>query len=194
MNHIIIILLGSNIFNILVDRIDTAFNMIEHSYINNTVENTNITWFLSGGIKNNNNGENFQLNSNYKIKSEASIMKSHIDLNIEKFNKNFKSNSIILNWFFVLDEISTNTAENFIMVSKYLNSTNITFNKIYVVTSKFHQKRANRILQLIDSNSSNKFHWVLSDLKLADSDYWENLHWDNISNDVAKAKQNFLYN
>ena len=65
MQNIFIILLGCNIYSILMNRLETSFN---HIYsLNNSVNK--ITWFLSGGIKFNHPG----------AKSEASIMKSYID-------------------------------------------------------------------------------------------------------------------
>jgi len=207
MNSIFIILLGCNIYSILINRIETSINFIENNF-KNEEEETKITWFLSGGIKN-----NF-----IETRSEASIMKSHIDNHIEtKYNidsittfthessifsidskysmgidgqiesktyKNVKKSNI--SWEYILDEKSTNTAENFIIASNYLNITSNPYDKIFVVTSDFHFVRANYMLSLIDM--SKKFEWILADMELDDSKHWEQIHIKNVFSDVQKAK------
>jgi hypothetical protein len=152
-------------------------------FLNN--KTTKITWFLSGGIKKNSVG----------AKSEASVMKSQInniidlkckknEKNVNNFNHNLYSNLI---WDYVLDEKSTNTAENFIWASHFLNTTNQVFDSIYVVTSAFHYSRSKKILDLIDS--SKHFKWILGDLEEKDSRYWESIHIKNVPSDVLKAKK-----
>lgn len=200
--NILMILLGCNIYSILLNRLETSFmfietnaNIIQEQNITlfSTQDNlfqknkTKITWFLSGGIKTNIVG----------AKSEASIMKSQIDniidLKYEKnkkkkknsnFNSNFNSNLI---WDYVLDEKSTNTAENFIWASHFLNTTEQVFDVVYVVTSAFHYLRAKKMLNLIDT--SKNFKWILGDLEEKDSRYWESIHIKNVATDVFKAKR-----
>ena len=132
---------------------------------------TKITWFLSGGIKNNHPG----------AKSEASIMKSHIDnyINI-KFSDDYN-----INWDFFLDELSTNTAENFIRASDFLNKTTTIFDSIYIVTSDFHYKRASMMINLIDP--SRQYNWILGDKELYDSRRSEEIHIQNVHSDISKA-------
>jgi hypothetical protein len=194
------ILLGCNIGTLLLNRLETSFRFIETNfytnnnfYINtNTNTNTNnfinllenknstakITWFLSGGVKNNFNG----------AKSEASIMKSQIDNNItlKYTNPSISSYSGIIEWDFVLDEKSTNTAENLFWASHFINTTTKSFDSIYVITSDFHYKRTNLMLKLIDP--SKNFKWILGDLEEKDSRYWESIHIKNVESDVSKAK------
>ena len=223
MNSILIILLGCNIYNILSNRLESTFKFIEENYKNNTTnypiliptqtnnsayfdhmysntlnnqndyEITKITWFLSGGIKNPFPG----------AKSEAFQMKSHIDNHINMKYSNgilgtpdgLISHKDKIVWDFVLDEQSTNTAENFIWASHYLNSTSESFESVYVVTSDFHYNRASLMLNLIDS--SRKYDWILGDLEQDDLRYWESVHIRNVDLDVSKAKSNikkFNYN
>lgn len=212
--NFLLILLGCNIHHILLNRLETSFKFIEqNTYIkpkknndlnSSTVNSSSfqddifisknkITWFLSGGIKNNFEG----------AKSEASIMKSQIDNTINlKYNSddyvdsynstdysNYtdSSNSTdSIEWDYILDEKSTNTAENFIWASQFLNTTSELFDSIYVITSDFHYKRASLMLNMIDS--SRTFNWILGDLEDKDSRYWENVHIKNVGSDVLKAK------
>lgn len=199
MQNILIILLGCNIYSILKNRVDTSFNHIELIHQNSQQTQTQtqsesqiqtkITWFLSGGIKNNHPG----------AKSEASIMKSHIDNNINmrfssgfgktektgKTNTKSHSPSYDIQWDFVLDELSTNTAENFIRASDFLNRTSNTFDSVYIVTSDFHHKRASMMINLIDP--SRQYNWILGNAELSDSRKWEEVHIQNVHSDVSKA-------
>lgn len=188
--NILMILLGCNINSLLINRLETSFMFIEQNLnknispnnltnffdSNNSNSNSNpyITWFLSGGIKNNFKG----------AKSEASILKSQIDNTISlKYNESVNKK---INWDFVLDEKSTNTAENFIWASQFLNTTTQFFNDIYVVTSDFHFQRANQMLKMIDP--SRNFKWILGNLEEKDSRYWETIHIRNVESDVTKAR------
>jgi hypothetical protein len=196
--NILLILLGCNIGSILMNRFEASFRFIEND-LHSTNElcivsnplldlfephntpTTQITWFLSGGIKNNFKG----------AKTEASILKSQIDNNISLKSTNDNDTSIqtqfeSIKWNFVLDEKSTNTAENFIWASQFLNTTTQVFDDIYVVTSDFHFQRASRMLKLIDP--SRNFKWILGDLEEKDSRYWETIHIQNVESDVAKAR------
>jgi len=191
--NILLILLGCNIYSILLNRLETSFKFIEDTINpnNNIGFNTNttttttylfeqnkITWFLSGGIKNNFLG----------AKSEASIMKSQITNIIDlKYNLDTQHHhQVKFGWNFVLDEKSTNTAENFIWASQFLNTTEEKFDSVYVITSAFHFKRASTMLNLIDP--SRTFKWILGDLEEKDSRYWESVHIKNVGSDVSKAK------
>jgi len=167
--NIFIILLGCNILNILENRIDTSLNFIQNNFLNLN-EKITITWFLSGGIK----------NKFVDTKSEASIMKTNLE-NI--FNNNEYSK---ISFEFILDEKSTNTAENFIFASKFLNSTNYMFDNQYIVTSDFHYNRAKLMISLIDP--SRNFDWILGGYEQTDSKYWENIHIKNVESDVTKAR------
>jgi len=92
------------------------------------------------------------------------------------------------NWNYIIDDVSTNTAENFIMVNKIKKNYN--FESIYVVTSDFHYERAKKIADLIDEN--NVYNWILSPQEERDSRHWERIHMKNIENDVISAKRHLL--
>ncbi len=74
-------------------------------------------------------------------------------------------------WDYVLDEKSTNTVENFIQASQFLNTTTKTFDSVYVITYDFHYTLTQTMLKLIDS--SRNYKWILGDLEERDSRYWE---------------------
>ena len=189
---ILLILLGCNIRSILLDRLETSIKFIEqfiqsdantsHVVSLNSFEVSNpqikITWFLSGGIKNNLEG----------AVSEASILKSQIDnnINLKSTNALTKTQFDGIEWNFVMDEKSTNTAENFIWASHFLNTTTQSFDDIYVITSNFHFQRASRMLELIDL--SRNFKWILGEIEEKDSRYWEKIHIRNVETDVVKAR------
>lgn len=162
--NLLYILLGCNIDIILRDRI---YHAIEHA---NNYNNATINWFLSGGIK----------NSLDDVESEAHKMKKHIEI-IQNDN-----------WNYILDTEATNTAENFIMVNKLLNTNKYNYDNIFVVTSDYHHERAKRIADKIIIN--NNFDWILSPLFLHNSVYMEKIFMRNVDVDVeiALSKYNEL--
>jgi len=163
MKNIFLILLGCNITSLLMDRVMTSINFIE-----NNLNNFNkITWYLSGGIK-----FHGQL-------SEASIMQYELTNRIG--SRNLHRN---ISYEYILDELSTNTAENFYRTSKYLNTSYEEYDDIYIITYSFHHNRANLMMTLIDP--SRNYNWILGNLQQHDSVYWENIHIKNIHNDVNK--------
>jgi len=165
---IMIILLGCNVFNLLVDRMETTYSLIQEIVkMEEGVDNIHL--FLSGGKKNSD-----------ALESEAILMKKQFEkYGVERY---FHSENIQ----YILDEKSVNTAENFIRASHYLNTTEIQYDEIYVVTSQFHHKRAEKMLGKIDP--SRMFQWVLGEQQLHDSNHWENIHIRNVDADVEKAK------
>ncbi len=56
--NIFIILLGCNIYSILLNRIDFTLYFINNNYYSNNNNKINITLFLSGGVKQNINHHN----------------------------------------------------------------------------------------------------------------------------------------
>jgi len=168
---IIIILLGCHIGFILHDRVNTAVKFA-NSYNSNIkyyeLENYKINWYLSGGKKHENARD-----------SEAILMKKLIT----------SKNESKYNWNFIIDEVSTNTAQNFILANKIQTFEN--FDDIYVVTSEFHYERAKKIAELSNENS-DKYKWILAPKESTDSAYWEKIHMKNIENDVVSAKRHLL--
>jgi hypothetical protein len=108
MIHILLILLGCNISYLLNDRISTAVQFASK------LNNTNVNWFLSGGIK----------NPGTDTITEAEKMALEIS-NFEKFYINNTTNN---KWNYIYDTVATNTAENFIMAKKFLDNDNISKN------------------------------------------------------------------
>ena len=166
--NVLLVLLGCNISYLLNDRISTAVQFAGN------FNKTSVNWFLSGGIKN---------PSEDRI-TEAEKMAS-------KISEFEKSNSLDLtgnNWNYIYDTVATNTAENFIMVKKYLDETTIDYSEVFVITSEFHYNRAKKIAEkIIDTEVS----WILSDAELHDSRYWETIHIKNVDADVKNANEKF---
>ena len=166
---ILIILLGCNITTILYDRIYTALTISE------IYPNAQIDWFLSGGIK----------DPTRDTTSEAEKMHQAI----AQFNINNTSSMKV--WNYVYDTISQNTAENFIMVERYLKTNGSQYDRVYVATSQFHYERAKQFQELILPDG--KFDWVLSPMEMSDSYYWEKIHIKNVEQDVERAAKKYYY-
>jgi len=166
--NILLILLGCNISYLLSNRIDTAINFV------GKFNETNIDWFLSGGIK----------NPNEDTVTEAEKMARQIS----KFEKYYTDDIRGNNWNYIYDTVATNTAENFIMARNFINKENKNYDEVYVITSEFHHNRANKIAEkILDVNPK----WILGDAKLDDSHYWERIHIKNVESDIRKAINKF---
>ena len=165
MNYLLFILLGSHVTEVLNGRVKTAVDFAANN------NNTHIDWFLSGGV---NGGVNGGVKSGSAGVSEA-----------EKMAYLIANKSYGVEWNFILDETATNTAENLVAVREMGGLEK--YSDIYVITSEFHFNRAKMITDLLIEN--NEFKWILSDVALHDSAYWESLHIKNVESDVAKAKQ-----
>ena len=160
----LIVMLGCNVMRLLNNRIETAINFVSNE------RNIDFDWFLSGGIK----------NPNESLVSEAYKMSQMIEN-----SGSFSYGVLKENWNYILDEESTNTADNFVMLKKMLEKNPDKYSEIYVVTSDFHFNRASLFADKIIEN--NDFNWILSDLELHDSRYWETIHIKNVDNDIKKA-------
>lgn len=172
--NILIVILGSNVLNLLNDRINLGISFASDER-NSKNKNIEIDWFLSGGIKNPGERES--------AASEAYKMSEMISK-----SDDFTYGVLKEKWNYLLDEISTNTAENFIMLKKMLENNQNKYSEIYVVTSDFHFNRAELFANTIIEN--NKFNWLLSDMELHDSRYWETIHIKNVDNDIRKSIKN----
>ena len=164
----LIVMLGCNILNLLNDRMIAGINFALNE------RDIHFDWFLSGGIK---NLEESSISEAYKMSQMISNSNEFV------YGSNSKKK-----WNYILDEVSTNTAENFIMLKKMLENNPNTYSKVYVVTSDFHFNRASKFADKIIEH--NGFNWILSDLELHDSRYWETIHSKNIDNDIKKAQNN----
>jgi len=169
----LIVMLGCNVLHLLKSRMKIGIDFALNE------RNSEIDWFLSGGIKNPNES------SPELLKSEAYKMSQMIS-NSDEFVYGSESKT---EWNYILDEASTNTAENFIMLKKMLEENPGKYSKVYVVTSDFHFNRAEMFANKIMEN--NEFNWILSDIELHDSRYWETIHIRNVDNDINKALAKF---
>jgi hypothetical protein len=170
MLNVLLILLGCNISYLLNDRIITAVNFVS------TFNETNVDWFLSGGIK----------NPLENTATEAEKMANEISKMQETYANELTGNK----WYYIYDTVATNTAENFVMVNQYLKEHLNTYDEIYIITSKFHHNRANKIAnKIIDK----KVKWILGNAELKDSAYWETIHMKNIDTDITNAINNILH-
>ena len=191
--NILIILLGCHISLLLNDRVNTAIQYLINIEQNELI---NIDWFLSGGIK--------YHSTSVKLLSEADKMEQliinnfkHICLpHILDHDDHHNTDDLIdcskLKSTYIKDTIATNTAENFIMVDKFISSTNFTnqlYSKIFVVTSDFHYIRAKKLLDF--TIPSNNFECILGKAEYENFRQMESVHILNVESDVNKAKYKF---
>ena len=166
--NILLILLGCNISYLLNDRITTAVK-----FASNFID-TNVNWFLSGGIK----------NTHEDTITEAEKMA----FEISKFEEGYVNDITGSKWNYIYDTVATNTAENFIMAKNFLDQSLNKYSDVYVITSSFHHNRAKKIAEKIIDNDIK---WILGDAELHDSRYWETIHIRNVDTDVNKAINKF---
>lgn len=155
----IIVVLGSNEQYMLKDRMTTAIHMTKNM-------TGSITWFLSGGIKNNNGTHKYE-------ECESTKMLALLDSN--------KKEQIIL------DTTSRNTAENFANLKYWLNVNHDRYTHITIVTSAFHYSRANTIFNEIIGPVDMEVNWGLGSLSCTTCWTDERLHIRNISKDITSA-------
>ena len=142
MINILLILLGCNIQLLLNSRIINAVNFAKQ------LNETNVHWFLSGGIK----------NPLLDEVAESTKMAEQISV----YEKLIIPETAGNKWNYIYDTVSTNTAENFIMSNKHINVGNIEYSQVYIATSKFHYNRSNKIAEKI-FNKDITLNWLLSD-------------------------------
>ncbi len=163
--NILIIILGCHVVNLLNDRIFTALALAQH-----LDPDANVYFGFSGGIK-------------YAgAESEAKKMQKLVE-NQKPFVYGLHND-----WDYILDERSTNTAENFVYVRSLLEQE--AFNKVYVVTSDFHAERAQRIAEGI-IGQDNPLEWIVAPLEYGNFRDMEQVHMRNVNNDIQAAKKLF---
>ena len=74
------------------------------------------------------------------------------------------------------------------MARNFINRENRHYDQVYIITSEFHQNRANKIAEKILDVEPK---WILGHAKLDDSYYWERIHIRNVDADVNKALKKF---
>ena len=156
----IIVILGNNNPNILQQRINIGLEYLKELKITKT------TIYLSGGIK--------KYSANQI--TESSLMYDELNKNVY----NFKDIQVIM------DEKSTNTAENFVYLKKWINKNYLfkEFNYV-IITSDYHEKRVMKLFNGIFQNIQPKF--VLSNSNCIDCWKDEIIHIKNVENDIKKA-------
>jgi len=168
----ILVVLGCHIPNIQNDRLITAVTFqqeINTFHVNGTQGQP--IWFLTGGVKS-------ALTSmvGHRQLTEAETMSSMIDT----FSENI-----------VLDTKARNTAENFVNLKEWIstNVNDVNFDKINIVitTSKFHQKRAEKIFKGVFHDTEINPHWNLSTESCTHCESDEHIHIRNVDADVKKA-------
>jgi len=157
--HDILVVLGSADDRILSERVSAAIQYIQSS-------DKPIILFISGGVKN-------AFQSGDDKPTEASRAAKAFD---------FEHVQI------VLDELATNTAENFAYLKRWVtqNFSQDDLPSFVITTSDFHQVRAERLFQGIIPDVTPQ--WNLS--KSSCSRCWsdESIHIKNIENDILKAR------
>jgi hypothetical protein len=164
----LIVLLGCHVALLLNGRIQSAVEFAS------SVKDANVVWFLSGGIKN-------PLEDTQTEAAKMAAILTGFDASRNNTNST---------WSYVHDTVATNTAENFVMLDKMIDDSEPSrYSDIYVVTSEFHYKRASAIANgIIEGNT---FQWILSDVELHDSRYWETIHMKNVKADVERALERY---
>ena len=151
----IMVVLGCAIEYIQEDRVNSALK-----YANEKVKDSQVIWYLTGGVKN-----------AIKEKTEASKMVTRIS-----------SNNVLL------DELATNTAENFLYLREKLRSfPDPKSLEIIITTSEFHKERAEKIFNGIFENMPYKAKWNLSAKACPTCWMDEKIHMKNVISDVEKA-------
>jgi uncharacterized SAM-binding protein YcdF (DUF218 family) len=157
----LVVLLGSSNNELLFDRINTATNAISSS-------SHDVDWFLSGGF------------TSDKTTSEAKKMQTLIS--------NYKLENST--WNYILDEKAQNTSENLVYLESWLNTLDYSYSNMKLVTSKFHENRAKKMLSKLSKLNKYNWDWISGTLSFHDSYYWESVHIKNVESDIEKAIKN----
>ena len=154
----LVVLLGSSNNELLFDRINTATDAV-------TSSSHEVDWFLSGGF------------TSDKQTSEAKKMQTLIS--------NYKLENST--WNFILDEKAQNTSENLVYLESWLNTLDYSYTDMKLVTSKFHENRAKKMISKLSKLNKYNWNWVSGTLSFHDSYYWETVHIKNVESDIEKA-------
>lgn len=154
----LVVLLGSSNNELLFDRINTATDAVSTS-------SHEVDWFLSGGF------------TSDKQTSEAKKMQTLIS--------NYKLENST--WNFILDEKAQNTSENLVYLESWLNTLDYSYTNMKLVTSKFHENRAKKMISKLSKLNKYNWDWISGTLSFHDSYYWETVHIKNVESDIEKA-------
>lgn len=154
-------MLGSNVDYLLEGRINAGVEFA----LKQSNDTTVIDWFLSVGIK----------NPDESSLSEASKMSQMISQSNRRRH-----------WTYIMDEVSTNTAENLVMARTWVSKKS--YDKVVFVTSSFHRPRVSILAEEI-LGEEFAYDWILCQRELPDSGYWEGVFIRNPKDDADKAKK-----
>ena len=154
----LVVLLGSSNNELLFDRINTATDAVSSS-------SHEVDWFLSGGF------------TSDKQTSEAKKMQTLIS--------NYKLENST--WNFILDEKAQNTSENLVYLESWLNTLDYSYSNMKLVTSKFHENRAKKMISKLSKLNKYNWDWISGTLSFHDSYHWETVHIKNVESDIEKA-------
>lgn len=154
----LVVLLGSSNNELLFDRINTATDAVLSS-------SHEVDWFLSGGF------------TSDKQTSEAKKMQALIS--------NYKLENST--WNYILDEKAQNTSENLVYLESWLNTIDYSYTNMKLVTSKFHENRAKKMISKLSKLNKYNWDWISGTLSFHDSYYWETVHIKNVESDIEKA-------
>jgi len=157
----VLVVLGSSDDVILNERVVAAIEYIERN------EKEDIILFISGGVKHAVVNESIEGGE-----SEASKASSWFEFENVKL---------------VLDEVATNTAENFAYLKRWVNNTfsQDELPSIVITTSDFHKERAGRIFEGLIPEITPSWNLSKSDCSSCWSD--ERVHIKNVESDIMKA-------
>ena len=164
----LIIILGNNNPNIQNQRIETTIQYLKHEN-----PNKKKILYLSGGIK------KYFLRSVKQMKgnTESSLMYNELN----KQMKNFKDINVIM------DEESTNSAENFAYLKKWVQENYPLHDFTYtIISSDFHKNRSEKLFNGIFPIIQPKFVLSVSDCIHCWND--ELIHLKNLRSDIEKAQ------
>jgi uncharacterized SAM-binding protein YcdF (DUF218 family) len=157
--QIIMVVLGCSNQELQDDRVEAALQ-----YAEKNGDGAVITYFLTGGVKN-------SISAKMDESSEASRMSSKI-----------KSSNILL------DELATNTAENFVYLRKTLETMGDPDSlEIVITTSEFHGERSNRLWDGVFETTPFQAKWNLSSKACPTCWADEKIHIKNVKADVTRA-------
>jgi len=163
----IMVVLGCAVDSIQQDRVDSAID-----YANTVVGPK--TWFLTGGVKN-------------ALKNELKNEQKKTETEAAKMSKTIDQKTVSQSDEFILDELATNTAENFVNLKKWAYANPDLEPTFVITTSAFHQERASKIFDGVFADYDADVIWNVSQGACADCWSNEKIHMKNVEVDVLRA-------
>lgn len=169
----IFVVLGCHIQHIQQDRLSTAITFAQ-STVSFHQNGTRVEpiWFLTGGVKN--------------------ALANHIETEISEAGQMAKVLTDVSINNVVLDIDAKNTAENFVNLKRWINKFDVVDDiNVVVTTSRFHQKRAQKIFEGVFHDVKVRPKWNLGTISCTHCESDEYIHIKNVEGDVRKALESF---